>query len=208
MRILLADDHAIIRCAFKHLLAGAFHGAQFGEAENCPQTTAMALGHPWDLIILDISMPGGSGFDSLTQIRKSRAKIPVLVVSSHAQKHLAVRAFKSGATGFLTKTSACDELIQAVATVRNGGLFLSNLIAQQCAAMMNTSADFILHENLSYREFEILQNIVSGRTMPEIAEDLSLSINTIYTYRKRVLSKMKMRTNYDLMSYALSNQLI
>ncbi len=189
------------------VLGQAFPGAQFGEAEDGPQAVEAALTEPWDLVLLDIAMPGGGGLEALRLMRLARPRLRVLIVSMYAERHLAARAFKAGAVGYLDKASASSQLIHAVKRIRDGGQFLSAAMTEHCAAVLIRNTDDLLHQRLSFREFEILQNIVAGRTMPEIADDLSLSIHTVDTYRKRVLGKMQMRHNSDLTSYALSNPL-
>ena len=208
MRILLADDHAMVRSAFKRLLAGAFKISELGEAADCQQALDAALAKPWDIVILDISMPGCGGLGVLKEIRAQRPQLPVLMVTMHAEQHFVVRAFRAGAAGYLHKTSLSGELIKAIESIRDGGLYLSTAMAEQWVAVRSYDTGDILHERLSKREFEILRRIASGKTVREIADNLHLSINTINTYRLRVLEKMQLFTNADLTRYAINNQLV
>jgi two-component system invasion response regulator UvrY len=207
-RILIADDHAVMRNGLQLILTGAFKGAKFGDAENCQQALETALAHQWDLIILDISMPGRGGLDVLKELRAQCPKTPVLVLSMHAERQFAVRAFRAGAAGYLTKASATVELIKAVEHILAGGRYVSAVLAEQMASELGRTGGGLLHERLSDREFEILRLIASGKTVKEIAAELVLSGNTISTYRTRILEKMKMRTNAELTHYAISNTLV
>ncbi len=208
MRILIADDHAMLRGGLKLMLTEAFKDATFGEAESCQQALDAALHQSWALIILDISMPGRGGLDVLKEIRAQRIMTPVLMLSMYAERQFAVRAFRAGASGYLTKASAGTELIRAVERILSGGRYVSTVLAEQLAAVLGDHGSDLLHERLSDREFEILRLIGSGKTVKEIAADLSLSGNTISTYRTRILEKMNLHTNAELTHYAISNNLI
>jgi two-component system invasion response regulator UvrY len=207
MRILIADDHALVRNGLKLMLSEAFKNAKFGEAGDCRQTLEAALSHSWDLVILDLSMPGRGGLDVLKELRAQRPKTPVLVLSMYAEKQFAVRAFRAGAGGYLTKAGTAAELLKAVEHILAGGRYVSAVLAEQLAAELGHTDGGVLHERLSAREFEILRLIASGKTVKEIAHELALSGNTISTYRTRILEKMKMRTNAELTNYAISNKL-
>lgn len=207
MRILLADDHAILRNGLKLILAGAFKDVEVGEAEDCQHALAAALAHSWDLVILDIAMPGRGGLDVLKELHAQRPKTPVLVLSMYSERQFAVRAFRVGASGYLTKASAGAELLKAVDRILAGGRYVSTALAEQLADELGGATAGVLHERLSDREFEILRLIASGKTVKEMADELSLSGNTVSTYRARILEKMKMRTNAELTHYAISNKL-
>jgi DNA-binding NarL/FixJ family response regulator len=208
MRILIADDHAVLRSGLKLLIAEAIPAAKFGEAEDCRQVLDAALAHHWDLVILDLSMPGRGGLDVLKELMAQRPKLPVLVLSMHAEKQFAVRALRAGAAGYLTKASAGSELIKAVEHIMAGGRYVSTGLAEHLAAELAHPKGVLLHDRLSAREFEILRLIASGKTVKEIAADVVLSGNTISTYRARILKKMQMRTNAELTHYAISNKLV
>lgn len=207
MKILLADDHAMVRSGIKLLLLEAFNEVTFGEAENCQQALQLALSQPWNLVILDVSMPGRGGLDVLKELHAQHPLIPVLMLSMYEERQFAVRAFRAGASGYLTKASAGTELIKAVERILVGGRYVSTALAEQLASVLGGSSG-LLHERLSDREFEILRIFASGKTVKEAAADLSLSVNTISTYRARILEKMGMHTNAELTHYAISNKLI
>ena len=208
MKILLADDHAVMRSGLKLILVEAFKEARFGEAEDCRQALEAALAHHWDLLILDVSMPGRGGLDVLKELKAQRPKLPVLVLSMYAERPFAVRAFRAGASGYLTKASAGTELVRAVERILAGGRYVSAVLAEQLATELGRTGNGLLHERLSAREFEILRLIASGKTVKEIAAELARSGNTISTYRTRILEKMKMRTSAELTHYAVSNKLV
>ena len=208
MRILLSDDHAVMRSGLKLILAEAFKGVTFGEAEDCRQALDAALKHHWDLVILDISMPGRGGLDVLKELHAQRPKTPVLVLSMHSERQFAVRALRTGAAGYLTKSSAGAELLKAAEHILAGGRYVSAVLAEQLASDLGRAGGGLLHERLSAREFEILRLIASGQTVKEIAAELALSGNTISTYRTRILEKMKMHTSAELTHYAISNKLV
>ena len=200
----------MLRGGLKLVLSEVFKDAQFRETENCQQTLDAALQSPWDLIILDISMPGRGGLDVLKEIRAQNPKVPVLMLSMYIERQFAVRAFRAGANGYLTKVSAGAELIRAVERILAGGHYVSADLAEHLVTVLSGTQNQtdMLHERLSAREFEILRLIASGKTVKEIAAELCLSGNTISTYRTRILEKMKMHTNAELTQYAISNSLV
>ena len=208
MRILIADDHAVLRQGLQLILAGALKQAEFGEAADSRQTLEAVLQHPWDLVILDLSMPGRNGLEALKELKVQRPALPVLVLSMHPEQQFAVRAFRAGAAGYLTKANASAELVRAVERILAGGRYVSASLGEQLASELSESGRGMLHEGLSDREFEILRLIAAGRTVKEIAAELTLSANTISTYRARILEKMKMQTSAELTHYAISNGLV
>jgi two-component system invasion response regulator UvrY len=207
-RILIADDHAVLRGGLKELLVRHLEDVVCGEAENAQQTLAQVQRHPWDLLILDIAMPGRSGLDILSELKLSQPKLPVLVLSAHPENQYAKRALKAGARGYLKKESAPEELILAVRKLLAGSRFVSPALAEQLAGDLHDQADQPAHDSLSSREFEILVMIGSGRTVGQIAEELHLSATTVSTYRVRILEKMNMTTTAELMRYAFRNHLV
>ena len=208
MKILLVDDHAMLRGGLKLVLAEAFPSVEFGEADNAQQALAAAVTQPWDLIVLDISMLGQSGLEVLVEIHARRPKIPVLMLSMFTERQYAVRALQAGASGYLTKASAGAELIRAAEHILAGGRYVSAELAEQLASVMGRAGKGLLHEHLSNRELEILRLIASGKTLKEMVVLLALSSNTISTYRARLLDKMKMHTNAELTHYAILNRLV
>ena len=208
MRILIADDHAVVRQGLILILTQAFGQAEFGEAADSRQTIEAVLKHHWDLVILDLSMPGRNGLDALKELKTHRPALPVLVLSMHPEQQYAVRAFRLGAAGYITKANASAELVRAVGRILAGGRYVSASLGEQLASELSEPGRGALHEKLSDRELEILRLIASGRTVKEIAAELTLSVNTISTYRARILEKMKMRTSAELTHYAISNGLV
>jgi DNA-binding NarL/FixJ family response regulator len=208
MRILLADDHAVVRQGLKQILAAEFRNAVFGEASNGQQAIDLVWKEPWDVVVLDITMPGQSGLDVLKAIRKSRPKLPVLMLSMHPEDQFAVRMLKIGASGYMTKESAPAELVGAVKKVLSGGHYVSAALAEKMASFLAMDVQTTPHERLSDREFLVLRQIGSGKTVTAIAKELSLSVKTISTYRTRILEKMGMLNSAELTHYAIQNNLV
>ena len=207
MKILIADDHAVVRHGLKQILADAFGNEQIGEACNAQEVLDLVWNKPWDLVLLDITMPGRSGLDLLKELKQHRPALPVLVLSVHPEDQYAVRVIKAGAAGYLNKDSAVEELVAAVKRAVEGGKYVSSSVGEALAASVNAPNGRPLHEGLSDREFEVLRLIASGKTVGEIATQLSLSVKTISTYRGRMLAKMKLKTNAELMRYAIEHGL-
>lgn len=208
MKILIADDHAMMRSGLKLLLGEAYPGVVFGDAEDCHQALEAALEQPWDLIILDVSMPGRGGLDVLKEFRARGSTTPVLILSMYAEPQFAERAFRAGATGYLTKASAGNELLLAVERVLMGRRYVNSALAEYLVSVLGTNTGGPLHGRLSAREFEILRFIALGKAVKEMAAELSLSGSTISTYRTRILEKMNMHNNAELTHYAISHNLI
>ncbi len=206
--ILIADDHAILRRGLKEILRGEFESATFDEAGTAQQVLAQVQSCVWDLVILDISMPGRSGLDLLRDLQQLRPELPVLVLSMHPEDQYATRVLKAGAAGYMNKETAPKELVKAVRKVLAGGRYVSAALAEKLAADLSADAARLPHEKLSHREFEVLRMIASGKTVSQIAEELHLSVTTVSTHRARILEKMRMASNADLMRYALHNRLI
>jgi DNA-binding NarL/FixJ family response regulator len=208
MRILLADDHAVVRHGLKQILADEFKRAAFGEARNAQEALDLVWKENWDIAILDITMPGRSGLDVLREIKKSKPRLPVLVLSMHPENQFAVRVLKRGASGYMTKESAPVELVGAVKKVMAGGRYVSTSLAEKLATYLSGDSHKPAQELLSDREFQVLRLIASGKIVSEIARELSLSVKTISTYRSRILEKMGLRNNAELMHYAMQHQLV
>lgn len=208
MRILIADDHAVVRQGLKHILAEAFKRASFGEAADSRQTLERVGKEPWDIVILDLTMPGRSGLEVLKEIKRTHPTLPVLILSMHPEDQFAVRLLKAGASGYMTKESAADELVGAVRKAIAGGRYVSPVLAEKLATLLATDVSTAPHEILSDREFLILTLIGSGKTVGAIARELALSVKTISTYRGRLLEKMSMSNNAQLIHYALQNNLV
>jgi two-component system invasion response regulator UvrY len=208
MRILIADDHAMFRRGLRETLAEAFSRVIFGEAKTAAETLEFVRRHHWDVVILDISMPGKSGLDILDDVKRLRPRSPVLLLTMHPEQQYARRALKAGAAGYLTKDSVPDELKIAIKKIVAGGRYVSATLAEKLAVDLRKDADLPLHELLSDREFQVLRMLASGKTVKEMAEELSLSVKTVSTYRGRILEKTGMKTNADLIRYALEAQLV
>ncbi len=208
MRILIADDHALLRRGLKEILVREIEDAVCGEAENAQQLLAQIQNQDWDVVILDVTMPGRSGLDALRDIRALRPKLPVLVLSMHPEDQYGKRILKAGASGYMNKDSAPEELIKAIRKVRSGGRYVSAALAEKLALDLGVDTERPTHEILSGREFEVLRMLASGKTVSQIAEDLHLSATTVSTYRARILEKTRMTTTAELMHYALQNHLI
>jgi len=198
----------VVRHGLKQILAEAFNGAIFGEAGNAGEVLAGIEKEPWDVVVLDISMPDRSGLEVLCDIRKLRPKLPVLVLSMHPENQFAVRVLRDGASGYLTKASAPEELVGAIKKVLAGGRYVSTGLAEKLAADLSVNTDKPPQEFLSNREYQVLRLLASGKIVSEIAEELRLSVKTISTYRARVLEKMHLRNNAQLMHYAMENHLV
>ena len=207
LRILLADDHAIVRAGAKGILGQRFN-AEFGEAKDARETIAAACDQPpWDIIVLDITMPGRSGVDLLGDLSSCCPKTPVLVLTAHDEEHFGVRVMRAGAAGFLMKSSMLGELVKAVEKVLGGGRYVSEQFGERlAAALQQHSTDG--HEALSTREFEILRMIAGGKTGKEIAADLGISFKTVSTYRTRLSRKLGIRSNVELAQYAAREGLV
>jgi two-component system invasion response regulator UvrY len=208
IRVLISDDHAILRRGLKEILTRGLHDAVCGEAENAHQVLAQVQSHDWDLVILDVSMPGPSGIDVLRDLKRMQPKLPVLVLSMHPEDQYGKRVLKAGASGYMNKDVAPDELIKAVHKVLAGGRYVSPALAEKLAAELGSESGRPAHEALSDREFEVLRMIASGKMVSAIADELHLSVTTISTYRARILEKLNMTTTAELMQYGLRNHLV
>lgn len=208
IRVLIADDHAILRRGLMEILVRKLKDSVFGEAKDAQEVLARTQSDEWDLLILDISMPGRSGLDVLRDVRALRPKLPVLILSMHPEDQYGKRVLRAGASGFMNKESAPEELIKAVQKVLAGGRYVSPALAEKLALDLNDEVQRDVHETLSHREFEVLRMIALGKTIGQIAEELHLSVSTVSTYRARILEKMEMKTTAELMQYALRNRVV
>ena len=209
MKILLVDDHAIVRRGLRELLAEEFPSAEFGEGSNAAQALQLVMAKKWDVMVLDVTMEGRSGLDVLKDIRKAKPALPVLMMSMHPEDQFAVRALKGGASGYLTKETATEELVKAVRKVLTGRKYVSAGLAEKLALGLDDGRKegSLPHEVLSDREFEVMRLIASGKRIKEIGAQLSLSVKTISTYRTRILEKMSMTNNAQLTHYSITHGL-
>jgi DNA-binding NarL/FixJ family response regulator len=208
LRVLLVDDHAVVRKGMKAILEDGLPGVAVSEAADGDQALA-ALAEPPDAVVLDLSMPGRSGIDLLVEIKHRYPKLPVLIMSLHGEEQFALRALRAGAAGYLTKAAAPEQLVAAVTKVTRGGRYITEAVAERLAADVGGKDPAAApHERLSDREFEVMRGIASGSSVSEIAETMHLSVKTVSTYRTRLLEKMGMGTNAELTRYAIQNGLV
>ncbi|MFZ0132216.1 MAG: response regulator transcription factor [Desulfobacterales bacterium] len=208
LRIVMADDHPIVRAGLKQIMAEASDLVVAAEAGNGRELLNLVRQEPYDVILLDISMPGMDGLDVLKQLKSELPAIPVIILTVHPEAQYALRVLKAGASGYLTKESVPSELIRAIRKVHRGGRYITPSLAEKIAFALGGETDKMPHETLSDREFQVLSQIASGRTVTQIAEELALSVKTISTYRTRILEKMQMKTNAELTHYAIQNKLV
>lgn len=207
-KFLIADDHSLIRKGLSTLLREEFPGSEVSEVTDSSALLQEAVSEKWDLIISDISMPGRNILETLKQLKKMLPNTPVLILSVHPEDQYVVRALKAGASGYLNKESHPEELLKAVRQLLQGKKYVSAEGAEKLAASFGDDPNQLPHEKLSEREFDVLKRLASGKTVSEIATSLSLSVNTISTYRSRILEKMSMQNNAELTLYAVENKLI
>jgi len=207
MRILIADDHLVVRKGLKQILNEEFQRSEIVDVPNAEELIAKVMSSQWDVVICDMTMPGRSGLDALQQIKQIAPDLPVLILSFHPEEHYALRALKAGASGYISKGSATEELVKAIQTVLLGKKYISENVADRLASTLSKK-DKLPHELLSDREFDVMKLLAGGKSVSEIAEILSLSVTTISTYRARVMSKMNLKSNSDLTKYAIENNLI
>jgi two-component system invasion response regulator UvrY len=207
IKILIADDHTIFREGLKHILAEYPDLVVADEASNGQDVIDKIWKNNYDMVLLDITMPGMTGLEVLKQLKNDRPKLPVLILSMHPEEQYAVRVLRAGASGYLTKESAPDELITAIRKISQGRKYITSSLAERLAVEVEADTKKPLHEILSDREYQVLRMIAEGKTVKNIANDLSLSIKTVSTYRTRIMEKMKMKTNAELMHYSMKHRL-
>ena len=209
LRILIADDHTVVRKGLRQILLEEFPSAEITETADAAALFMKVLKEEWDVVITDISMPDKSGLEVLQQIRRDQPRLPVLILSAHSEDQYAIRALKAGASGYLCKDAASDELVIAIRRILMGKKYITSSLAEKLAFHLDQDdSDRPAHETLSDREFEVMKFLASGKVVSEIASQLCLSVTTISTYRARILTKMNMKTNYDLTRYAMENNLL
>ena len=208
MKVLIADDHEVVRRGLKGILADEFDHLRVAEARNSQETLELARKQAWDVVLLDIKMPGRSGLEVLEELKKLHPKMPVVMVSAFPEEDYALRAFKLGASGYVSKEGASDELLTAIRKVIAGGRYVTPSLAEKLAATFSGEAPVSPHESLSNRELEVLRLVAAGKTIKEVADELSLSEKTIATYRLRLAKKMGLATNVELARYAIQHKLV
>jgi len=208
IKILIADDHTIVRKGLVQILADSPDPIMVDEASDGNDALAKAIASDYDLVLLDISMPGKGGLEVLKELKAHKPRLPVLILSMHPEEQYAVRALRSGASGYLTKGSAADELLNAIQKVLFGGKYVSSSLAEKLAGSLDENVEKPLHESLSNREFQVMRMIGAGMTATEIATEISLSVKTVSTFRTRILHKMRMKNNAELTYYVINNKLV
>jgi DNA-binding NarL/FixJ family response regulator len=207
-RVMIVDDHETVRRGLKEIFADAFPKMEAGEATHSREALELILTQDWDIILLDISIPGQGGLVVLEEMKRLRPSIPVLVLSAYSEEEFAIRSLKLGASGFLNKSQTSDVLVEAAKKVMSGGKYVSSSLAEKLAFNLGGSAVCAPHEALSIRELQVLQMIAQGKAIKEIAAELGLSEKTVSTYRSRIATKMDLSTNVALTRYALKHGLV
>jgi DNA-binding NarL/FixJ family response regulator len=208
LRILIVDDHPIVRQGLKQTLADAADVGEIGEAPDGQQALDLVRQRDWDAVVLDIGLPGRGGIEILKDIKRERPRLPVLILSMHPEDQYAIRALRAGAGGYLTKEAATEKLLEAIRKITTGGRFITADLAERLAMELTVDVAGPPHASLSDREFEVLRLIASGLSVGDIADRMALSVKTVSTYRARILEKMRMKNNAELMQYVLTNRLL
>ena len=208
IKILIADDHAIVREGLKQIVAEEADMEVTGEAANASELFDLLEKDCWEIVVLDINMPGKSGLEALKEMRSRNINVPVLILSMFSEDQYGIRAIKAGAAGYLKKVSAPTELVSAIRKIVSGGKYINQSLAEKLADNVDVNNKKALHQNLSDREYQIMCFISFGKSAEEIAEELTISIHTVYSYRNRILEKMHLKSNVELTQYAIQNKLI
>lgn len=206
--VLLVDDHAVVRQGLRQVLAESLPDATFGDAANGEEALRLARTTNWDIVVLDISLPGKSGLEVLKELRAAHPGLPVLVLSMHPEEQFAVRALRAGASGYLTKRTAARDLVAAVKRVLAGGRYVSASLAERLAAQVQVGSAQAPHETLSDREYQVFRMLAIGKAVKQIGKELGLSPQTVSTHRTHILEKMGMQSNAELIQYAMKNQIV
>ena len=208
IRVLVVDDHPIVREGLKQILSDTEDILVVDEADSGQAVLSSAARSNFDVVLLDISMPGRDGLEVLRELKQQKPKLQVLILSMYPEEHYAVRVLRAGASGYLTKSSAPDELISAIRKVASGRKYISSTLAERLTYELDRDADRPMHEVLSDREYQVMHMISTGKSVKEIAEALGLSVKTVSTYRSRIMEKMNMKNNAEIVLYAVQNKLI
>jgi len=208
MNIIIVDDHAVVRKGIKQILNDEGDITNIGEASNSEELFKQLYDLNWDVVILDITLPGRNGLDILFELKQKKPDIKVLILTMHPEEEIAIRALKTGASGYLNKDSVPGELNKAIRKIYEGGKYISSSLGEKLVMYFDKDLSRLPHELLSGREFQILCLIASGHTLTDIAQELSISIKTVSTYRTRILEKMEMKSNVELTHYAIKNKIV
>lgn len=208
IRVLIADDHAIVRQGFKQIFSETEDLVVAGEADDGAEALQLARQKEWDVFLLDVTMPNRNGIDTLKQLKKEFPRLPVLILSMHPEEQYAVRAIKAGASGYLTKQSAPEQLVTAIRQVARGKKYVSPTVAEQLVNAISTDSEKPLHELLTDREFQVFKLIAAGKPLTAIADELNLAVATISTFRTRIVDKTGLRSNAEMIRYGLEHGLV
>src|SRR5437016_8955342 len=208
IRVLIIDDHEIVRRGLKEVLTDEFSELKISEADNSRAALELITTQEWDIVLLDINIPGRNGLEVLSEIKRLRPRTPVLVVSAYPEEEFAIRSLKLGASGYVNKSSASDEVVAAARKAMAGGKYVTALLAEKLAATLGGDIQQAPHESLSGRELQVLRMVASGRTIKEIAAELALSEKTVGTYRLRIAKKRGLNSNVELTRYAIQHRLV
>jgi DNA-binding NarL/FixJ family response regulator len=207
-RVLIVDDHEIVRHGLRDIMTTRMEGIEVAEAGTAEEAVDLLIRERWDLLLLDINLPGRSGLEVLEEARRLRPGTPVLVLTSYPEEQFALRTFKMGAAGYVTKQSASSELITAVHRLLAGGKYVTNSLAERLASSLGTPQELAPHEALSHRELQVLRLVALGKSLKETAEELDLSEKTVATYRARISEKTGLKTSVEIARYALRQKLV
>jgi two-component system, NarL family, invasion response regulator UvrY len=208
LRVLIADDHPVVRLGVQQILATSFSPLEFGEAETGQAVLDMVRSAAWDLLVLDIGLPGRSGLEIMPELKRLAPDLRILILTMHAEEQFALRLFKSGVAGYLTKERAPDELIEATKKILGGGKYVSNALAERIALSLDASIDRLPHETLTDREFQVMRMMASGMTVAQIAKALSLHVRTVGSFRRHILRKPNLHSTPEIAYYAIRGGLI
>ena len=208
IKVLVADDHAVVRRGLRQILAETPDILVCGEASTIPEVRGLVHEQRWDVIVLDINMPGGSGIDLVAELKRATPSARVLVLTVYSEDQYAVRAIRAGAAGFLTKESAPEQLIEAVRKIAGGGRYVSTELGEALASVVAGEVGGAPHQRLTDREFEVFKRLAVGRTVSQVAQELALSVKTVSTHRTRILKKMEMKTNAELTHYGVKSGIL
>jgi two-component system, NarL family, invasion response regulator UvrY len=207
-RFLIADDHAVVRRGLTQILLDAFPFSFIAEATDAEEMLDKIKKETWDLVICDISMPGRSGLDVMQEISNDHPKLPVLILSFYPEAQFAIRILKAGASAYLTKDTESEILLKAIHQLLLGKKYITSSIAEKLATMLNHNSHQVPHEYLSNREFEVMKELAAGKSVSQIADKISLSVSAVSTYRSRIMAKMNLKTNADLILYSIEHRII
>ncbi len=208
INVLIADDHAVVRKGIRQILSEESDINVLGEASNSDEVLAQLYDQKWDVIVLDITMPGKNGLDVLIEIKQKKPEIKVLILSMHPEEEIAMRALKTGASGYLNKDSVPGELIKAIRKIYSGSKYISSALAESIAFSVDKDSNLMPHELLSEREYQVMCLIASGNSLSQIGGELSLSVKTVSTYRTRILEKLNLKSNVEITHYAIRHKLV